>query len=446
MTKPADLADLSATELKRRLAEGSVRAAELAEACLTRVDEREETVQAWTFLDADTLRAQAKALDDHRAGGRPIGPLHGLPVAIKDVIDTAAMPTENGTVLDAGRRPGADAVLVSQLRSAGALIMGKAVSTELAYSSPGKTRNPHDPARTPGGSSSGSAAAVAAGMAPLAVGTQTGGSVIRPAAFCGIVGFKPSRGLISRRGVLCQAHTLDTPGVFARSVQDAAMIAETLMAFDPQSGETPRPTPPLLATADADPPLAPSFAFVRQPAWEKADADTRDGFAEISALLGEQCDELALPSPFDHALEVHRVIQVTELAKHFSAYEKRGRERLSEKLLAAIDEGAGILARDYLAALDWIGIYNAGLDEIFERVDAIITPAAPGEAPADLTTTGDPAFCALWTLCGVPAITLPLLQGANGMPIGVQLVGRAGDDGRLLRTARWLAQTLSQAA
>ena len=441
MTNPTDL---TAVDAARRMATGELRSTDLVSACLARIDEREEAVQAWAFLDADSVRAQAKALDDHRASGRPIGPLHGLPVAIKDIIDTASMPTENGTVLDAGRVPSTDAVLVSQLRSAGAIIMGKTVSTELAYSSPGKTRNPHDPTRTPGGSSSGSAAAVAAGMVPLAVGTQTGGSVLRPAAFCGVVGFKPSRGLISRRGVLCQAHTLDTPGVFARSVQDVAMIAETLAAVDPQSGEMPRSTPPLLATADSDPPMPPIFAFVKQPAWEKADADTRDGFAEITALLGEQCDEVALPSPFDDALEIHRVIQVTELAKHFSAYERKGRDRLSEKLLAAIDEGAGILARDYLAALDWIGVYKAGLDEIFERFDAIITPVAPGEAPADLTSTGDPAFCALWTLCGLPAITLPLLQGANDMPMGVQLVGRAGDDGRLLRTARWLALNLSQ--
>jgi aspartyl-tRNA(Asn)/glutamyl-tRNA(Gln) amidotransferase subunit A len=437
---------LSATAAIQKIRGGEVTSAELAEACLDRIEEREEAVQAWTFLDADAVRAQATALDEHRAAGRPLGPLHGLPVAIKDIIDTDGIPTENGTVLDAGRVPGADAVLVSQLRAAGALIMGKAVSTELAYFTPGKTRNPHDPARTPGGSSSGPAAAVAADMVPLAVGTQTAGSIIRPAAFCGIVGFKPSRGLISRRGVLCQSHTLDTVGVFARSVPDAALIAQTLTAFDPQSGESPRPTPHLLATAESDPPVPPSFAFIKQPAWDKADADTRDGFAEIVELLGDQCDEISLPAPFDQALDIHRLIQVTEMAKHFSRYVKKGRDRLSEKLLAAVDEGAGTLARDYLAALDWIGVYNAALDEVFDSFDAIITPAAPGEAPADLTVTGDPAFCSMWTLTGVPAVTLPLLQGANGMPIGVQLVGQASDDARLLRTARWLALKLSDAA
>ena len=438
--------DLPATEAIKKIRGGEITSVEMVQACLDRIEEREDAVQAWAFLDADTVRTQAQALDDHRAAGRPIGPLHGLPVAIKDIIDTKGMPTENGTVLDAGRVPGADAVLVSQLRAAGALIMGKTVATELAYFTPGKTRNPHDEARTPGGSSSGSAAAVAAGMVPLAVGTQTAGSVIRPAAFCGTVGFKPSRGQISRRGVLCQSHTLDTVGVFARSVPDAAMIAETLAAFDPQSGESPRPTPPLLATAESDPPVPPAFAFVKQPTWDEADADTRDGFAEIVELLGEQCQEVALPAPFDQALDIHRLVQVTEMAKHFSAYEKKGRDKLSGKLLAAFDEGAGILARDYLAALDWIGVYNAGLDEIFDSFDAIITPAASGEAPADLTQTGDPAFCSIWTLTGVPAITLPLLQGAGGMPIGVQLVGPAGDDARLLRTARWLALKLSDAA
>ena len=440
------LAELSATAAIEKIRGGEITSVEMAEACLDRIDEREEAVQAWAFLDADAVRANAQALDEHRAAGRPIGPLHGLPVAIKDIIDTEGMPTENGTVLDAGRMPGADAVLVSQLRAAGAVIMGKTVATELAYFTPGKTRNPHDEARTPGGSSSGSAAAVAAGMVPLAVGTQTAGSVIRPAAFCGIVGFKPSRGLISRRGVLCQSHTLDTVGVFARSVPDAALIAETLAAFDPQSGESPRPTPPLFATAESDPPVPPAFAFIKQPAWDKADADTRDGFAEIVELLGEQCEEVALPAPFDQALQIHRLIQVTEMTKHFSRYVKKGRDRLSEKLLAALDEGAGVLARDYLAALDWIGVYNSSLDEIFDSFDAIITPAASGEAPADLTQTGDPAFCSIWTLCGLPAVTLPMLEGANGMPMGVQLVGRAGDDARLLRTARWLALKLSDAA
>jgi Asp-tRNA(Asn)/Glu-tRNA(Gln) amidotransferase A subunit family amidase len=245
---------------------------------------------------------------------------------------------------------------------------------------------------------------------------------------------------------LCQSHTLDTLGVFARSVPDAALIAQTLAAFDPQSGESPRPTPHLLATAESEVPAPPNFAFVKQPVWDKADADTHDGFAEIAQLLGEQCEEVPLPASFDHGLEIHQRIQVAELAKHFSAYERKGRDKLSDKMLAAIDEGAGILARDYLAALDWIGVYNAVLDEIFEHFDAILTPVALGEAPADLSSTGDPAFCSLWTLCGVPAVTLPLLQGANGMPIGVQLVGPAGDDGRLLRTARWLAMKLSPAA
>jgi aspartyl-tRNA(Asn)/glutamyl-tRNA(Gln) amidotransferase subunit A len=438
--------DLSATEAIRKIRGGEITSMELVQAYLDRIEEREDAVRAWAFLDADAVLAQAQALHDHRAAGRPLGPLHGLPVGLKDIIDTAEMPTENGTVLDAGRTPDEDAVLVAQLKAAGAIIMGKTVPTELAYFTPGKTRNPHDPARTPGGSSSGSAAAVAAGMVPLAVGTQTAGSVLRPAAFCGIVGFKPTRGLISRRGVLCQSHTLDTLGVFARSVPDAALIAQTLAAFDPQSGGSPRPTPHLLATAESEVPAPPNFAFVKQPVWDKADADTHDGFAEITQLLGEQCEEVPLPASFDHGLEIHQRIQVAELAKHYRVYERKGRDKLSDKMLAAIDEGAGILVRDYLAALDWIGVYNAVLDEIFEHFDAILTPAALGEAPADLTSTGDPAFCSLWTLCGVPAVTLPLLQGANGMPIGVQLVGPAGDDGRLLRTARWLAMKLSPAA
>ncbi len=437
------LNELSATEAIRKIRNGEMTSEELAQACLDRIEEREDEVQAWAFLDADTVRAQAQILDDYRAKGLSIGPLHGLPVGLKDIIDTEEIPTENGTVLDAGRIPGNDAVLVSQLRAAGAIIMGKTVSTELAFSEPGKTRNPHDPSRTPGGSSSGSAAAVSAGMVPLAVGTQTAGSVIRPAAFCGIVGFKPSRGLISRRGVLCQAHSLDTVGVFARSVLDAALIAETLVAFDPQCGERPRPTPHLLATAESDPPMTPSFGFVKQTAWDKADADIHAGFAEIAEFLDKQCTEVALPAAFDQAQQIHRLIQITELTKHFSVYEKRGRDKLSEKMLAAMDEGAGILARDYLAALDRISNFNAALDEIFDDFDAIITPASLGEAP-DLTSTGDPVFCSLWTLCGVPAVTLPLLVGEHGLPVGVQLIGPRGDDARLLRTAAWLVKHLNE--
>ena len=439
-----DLARMTASELAPLVADGEVRAAEVADACLSALEAREPEVQAFAFVDPANVRAQAAALDEWRLAGRPIGPLHGIPVALKDIIDTEDMPTENGTVLDAGRRPRHDAACVSALRAAGAVIMGKTVTAELANRTPGATRNPHDPGRTPGGSSSGSAAAVAAGMAPLAVGTQTGGSVIRPASYCGTVGFKPTHGLLSLRGVLCRSHTLDTLGVFARSVDDAALIAEVLAAHDPASSMAPRPTPPLVSVARTEPPLAPVLAMVKEPWFDRADADMQDAFEEVREALGDIADEVPLPPPFAGALDRHSTISLAELSKYMTPYAQRGAEALSAQMRGDVEEGRTISARDYLIALDWIEILNAGLDEIFERYDAIITPAAPGQAPVGLGSTGDPSFNSLWTLCGTPAVTLPLLQGADGMPMGLQLVGPRNGDARLLRTANWLMRTLTE--
>jgi Asp-tRNA(Asn)/Glu-tRNA(Gln) amidotransferase A subunit family amidase len=440
------LADLSARDLLPRLAKGEVQASALTEACLERIAERDTQVEAWAFLDPDFARAQARHADETRTSGRPIGPLHGLPIGIKDIIDTRGMLTENGTLLDQGRRPKDDAALVSRLRAAGAIIMGKTVTTELAYFAPGKTKNPHDPSRTPGGSSSGSAAAVAAGMVPLAIGTQTTGSIIRPASFCGVVGYKPTFGMIPRSGVVSQAPHLDTIGVFGRCVEDAALLAECLSGFDANDpATTSAPRPPLRSVAASNAPVAPNFAFVKSPVWDQAEDVTREAFGELAEFLGPNCDEVVLPPPFAGGNATHRTIMLAELAKSFSPYYQRGKDQLSPQMRAAVEEGRTILAHDYLAACDWIEVFNAGLDEIFNRYDAIITPAAPGEAPAGLGATGNPAFCALWTLCGTPAITLPLLEGENGLPMGVQLVGRRHDDGRLLRTANWLAKRVSEA-
>lgn len=438
---------LDAVELRDRLAAGGLRATELAEACLERVRVREPEVGAWVWLDQDYIRQQAQALDDHRARGRPIGPLHGLPVGLKDIIDTAGIPTENGTAIDAGRTPAVDAFVVRRLRQAGALIMGKTITTELAFRSSGKTRNPHNPGHTPGGSSSGSAAAVAAGMVPLAVGTQTVGSVIRPASFCGVVGYKPSFGMIARTGVLAQAPSLDTVGVFAGSVSGAALLADCLSGHDPgDPASLLAPPPRLLDTAATAPPLRPSFAFVPQAGWDSVDPDTRDGFAELRQALGDSCDAVELPGPFSEAQGLVEVIQLAELAKSYSRYAQRGTERLSPALRDAIDEGRRISAHDYLAARDWPSVLNAALEAVFDRYDAIVTPAAQGSAPEGLASTGSPVFNGLWTFCGTPAVTVPLLQAGNGLPIGVQVVGRRGDDGRLLRTARWLVEFLAESA
>ncbi|RMF40078.1 MAG: amidase [Alphaproteobacteria bacterium] len=435
-----DAAELpGAVALRDRLASGALRASELVELCIARIAAREPEIGAWAWFDADFARDQARRLDEHRRAGRPIGPLHGLPVGLKDVIDTARIPTENGCALDAGRVPERDAFVVEQLRRAGAIVMGKTVTAELAFFAPGKTRNPHNPAHTPGGSSSGSAAAVADGMVPLAVGTQTAGSVIRPASFCGVTGFKPSFGAIPRRGVLRQSPTLDTVGVFAADPAGAALIAEVLFGFDPADPATsPAPHPRLLAAVQAGPPLPPVFALVRPPGWDRADPDLRAAFDELAEALGEQVFEVPLPAPFDHAATQREVINLAEMARCYYRYGRDGAEKLAPRTREALEEGNAILARDYLSALDWREVLYAGLDEIFLRCDAILCPAAPGPAPEGLEATGDPIFNGLWTLCGTPAVTVPILTASNGLPMGVQLVGRRGNDGRLLRSAQWL--------
>jgi Asp-tRNA(Asn)/Glu-tRNA(Gln) amidotransferase A subunit family amidase len=441
------LAGLSAVAARDEIARGALSALDLAESCLEAIRERDGAVGAWVHVDPEHVRRQARLADMQRKSGRPIGPLHGLPVGLKDIIDTADMPTENGTPLDSGRRPERDAAIVTRLRAAGAVLLGKTVTTELAYFQPSGTRNPHDADRTPGGSSSGSAAAVAAGMAPLTIGTQTNGSVIRPASFCGVVGYKPTHGLIPRTGVLMQSPWLDTIGVFARSVEDAALLAEAIQGHDVGDAHTRAIAHnPLLATARARPPVKPLFAFVKTPVWDHAAEDTRGALEEIAALLGAQCDTVDLPDIFANAHPAHRRVMVAGFAHNLRRYEERGGDVLSRRMREAIAEGRALAAVDYLSALDWREVLNAGLERVFDRFDAIVTPAAPGEAPLGLETTGDPVFNTIWTFCGVPAVTLPLAQGANGLPIGIQLVGRRGQDGRLLRTARWLADRVAAAA
>ncbi len=434
-----ELEKLSAVDAAAAITSGEITSEQLVQACLDRIVELEDQIQAWAHLDPDYALVQAREADATRQAGKPLGPLHGIPVGVKDIFDTKDMPTEDGTVLHAGRTPGQDATVVALLRQAGAVILGKTVTTELAVYAPGKTRNPHDPERTPGGSSSGSAAAVAAHMVPLALGTQTNGSVIRPAAFCGVCGFKPSHGLVPRHRILQLSRILDQVGVFARTVEDCALIAQHLMDFDERDPDT-RPQAPfkLAETAMQEPPVTPHLAFIKTPVWDRADDDTKDAFAELTEHLGENIAEYQLHGAFDAALEVHRTIMEADLARSFAREYERGKDKLSPELREKIERGQAVRAVDYNNAVDQIALFRGLLGEVFERYDAILTPAANGEAPAGLEATGDPAFCTLWTLCGMPAITLPLLRGSNGMPMGVQLVAPKGDDGRLLRTARWL--------
>ncbi len=397
--------------------------------CLERIAAVEPEVLAWAHLDIALALAQARDADRRRAAGEPLGALHGVPVGLKDIIDTCDFPTENGTVLHAGRRPENDAALVTRLRAAGAIILGKTVTTELATYAPGKTRNPHDPQHTPGGSSSGSAAAVAAGMVPLAVGTQTNGSVIRPAAFCGVYGYKPSFGLIPRAGVLCQSPAFDQVGVFARSIDDAALLAGQLCDGDGalmrDSAESPAPPP--------------KIAFVKTPLWGRVEADARMAISGLVDHLGATVTEQAMPSAATGAWDWQRTVMEAEIAFNFDTEWTLGRDRLSASLCEQIERGRAVSAFDYQRALTQIAVVNAAFDDLYARYDVILTPAVAGTAPRGLDSTGDPAFCTLWTFCGMPALTLPLLRGANGLPLGIQLVGPRLGDARLLRAARWLS-------
>lgn len=434
---------LSAADALAKLRGGELGCEELVRSCLQRIEETEPAVRAWIHLDPEHALRQARAADGHRRGGADPGPLHGLPVGVKDIFDTREWPTGCGTPLMAGRQPRSDAHVVSLLKAAGAVIMGKTVTTEFALYSPGETTNPHDARRTPGGSSSGSAAAVAMGMVPLAIGSQTNGSVIRPAAYCGVAGYKPTFGLISRAGALALSRPLDTVGVFARTLEDAALLAEPLIGYDERDPDTVlRAAPGLRAAVASDPPVAPQFAFVRSPVWERADDDARTGFEALAERLGDACDLVDLPEPFERALDCHRTLMCADVAKSLAGLYERGKDRLSGGLRAMIEEGRSVPAVDYNRALDFAAVLEAGLERLFERYDAIVTPATGGQAPLGLESTGSPAFCTTWTLTGVPAVSVPLLGGADGMPIGVQVVGRRHDDARLLRTARWLASRM----
>jgi Asp-tRNA(Asn)/Glu-tRNA(Gln) amidotransferase A subunit family amidase len=440
----SEMSGLGARDAAEAIRSGKVSSRELVQACLNRIEQFDQNIGAWAHLDTDLALAQAGQADKSRQLGHVTGPLHGIPVGIKDIIDTFDLPTECGTVLYAGRTPSTDAALVATLREAGAIILGKTVTTELAVYTPGKTRNPHNPERTPGGSSSGSAAAVAAFMTPLSVGTQTNGSVIRPASYCGVFGFKPSFGRISRQGVLAQSRPLDTVGVFARNLGDLALIADVLMVYDPNDPDMrPRARPAISRILADPPPLEPRLAFVRTPAWDRAAETTKDAFREMIEHVSDRVDVVDLPPLFNSALDDHKVIMEADLARSFASLYLDGGDKISEKLRGMIEQGQRVLATEYNAAVDRIREYNNVLDEYFVDYDALLTPSTPGEAP-DMAATGDPVFCTIWTLCGTPALNLPVLQGPGELPLGAQLVGARGDDARLFRTARWLVERLER--
>jgi Asp-tRNA(Asn)/Glu-tRNA(Gln) amidotransferase A subunit family amidase len=434
-----ELFRISATQAAAAVRSGKISSVQLVRACLDRINALEKNVQAWHFIDPEYALQQADAADRARSEGYSLGLLYGVPVGIKDIFDTADMPTENGTPLHAGRQPTTDATAVSLLRKSGAVIMGKTVTTELAVYAPAKTRNPHNPAHTPGGSSSGSAAAVAAGMVPLAIGSQTNGSVIRPASYCGVIGFKPTYGTISRQGMLPQSRPLDQVGVFSRTIEDAALIADQLMVFDDKdTAMQPRRPKQLGDVVSTYPSVTPRFAFVKSPVWHLADAHMQAALTEFVERLGKNISTVELPIAFNETVAIHQVIMEADLAKSFAAEYEHGAAQLSPVLCEMIERGQQVSAKEYQRAVAKVSRLTTELDLIFDRYDAVLTPAATGQAPKGLHSTGSPVFCTLWTLCGLPAISLPILKGPAGLPVGVQLVGKRGEDLNLFKTADWL--------
>lgn len=434
-------------EAAEAVRDGSVSSRKLVDDCLARIETLDPEIRAWAYLNPDHAREQAEACDKTRMQGKATGPLNGVPIGVKDIIDTAHVPTEYGFKAFKGRVPYEDAWVVSRLRHLGAVVMGKTVTAELANLGPSETRNPHNTDHSPGGSSSGSAAAVASYMVPGALGTQTGGSIIRPAAYCGVYGYKPTWGLIPRTGVLLQSHVLDHVGTFGRSVADAALLAECLMGYDSEDPATSVVNfpPPLSEICVQDPPVGVKLGFARTPKWAEADDTTKAAFEELGDALGDDVEDLELTGAFEAAWNWHRDLMNADNAFHYGAIYDRSGADMHPALAANIERGRSVTATHYLAALQGRDRLRDLWHKMLEDYDAVITPAAVGEAPESIASTGDPVFCKLWSLMGVPAISLPLMVGEKGLPMGVQLVGRAGDDAKLLRTANWLVGTLSAA-
>lgn len=423
------LHELTATDAARRIAEGSLTSQALVRACLERIEARESIVQAWTFLDPELALAQAQARD----ATLPVGPLHGVPVGVKDAFDTHDMPTAYGSSLYARHRPRRDAAPVALARGDGAVVLGKTVTTEFAFLAPGKTRNPHDPSRTPGGSSSGSAAAVADCMVPAAFGSQTAGSVIRPAAYCGVVGFKPSFGRISRSGVWQFAESLDTIGTLGRTVEDAALLAASA------SGRA-----SMRSGGPANPP--PRIGLYKTHDWERAAPESRLAVEDAARILDEASARLSvvpLSDSFTGLVQAHALVMAYEASHTFTHELRENPDALSSELVALLEQGLTTSPDDYDAALRERDAAVPELARIFEKVDLLLTPSVIGEAPLGLGSTGDPLFNRAWTFLGAPAIHLPGFSGPNGMPVGVQLVGPAGGEERLLAAARWVEEQLS---
>ena len=434
-----DIISLSANELVEKLKSGDISCVDACQAYIERINKFEKDVKAWSFFDKKLLLEKAKEKDEYRKSGKPVGPLHGLPIGVKDIIGTEDMPTECGTTLRKGMSESSDAEVINLLKVAGAIVMGKTVTTELAYFDPGKTTNPHDKTRTPGGSSSGSAAAVAAHMTPLSIGTQTKGSVIRPASYCGVVGYKPSFGLISRNGILKQSSKLDQVGVFGKNVEDVALLAKSLIKKDLYDKDTVHYSADnMLEECRKKLLFDPKFIFYKTSNWKNIDKESQKAFEFLIKKLKKNIEVFDEPSYFKDIHKHHQVIHETDMANSFQKYYKNSKNKLGKKLVEAIERGIKYSAGEYTEAKDFMEQSYRSYSEVFEDYYGVITPASTGVADKGLKSTGSPEFCTVWTYMGLPTISLPLLTGENNLPLGVQLAGNKLDDLRFLSTANWL--------
>ncbi|HXX12374.1 MAG TPA: amidase [Burkholderiales bacterium] len=429
-----ELYSLGLIEAVRRLSSGEMTSEAYTRSLLARVDQLEARVQAWQSLNKERALESAREADRRILAGRTPGALQGVPVGVKDIIDVRGMVTSMGSAVYERYVPEMNAEVVDRLHAAGAFVLGKTVTTEFAFLVPNKTRNPWNPAHTPGGSSSGSAAAVAAGFVPTAIGTQTNGSVIRPAAFCGVVGYKPGKGVLSTDGILPFSTSLDQPGVFARSVEDVALLvahlAHSRWTISPQISALKH---------------APRVVAVRTPVWHLAEPDQRSRFASDIAVLREAAaivDELDLPPGFNEAHRVHRIIMLHEAAAAARRVRAHHRDKIHAVINQALDEGERISVAEYERAVRKREALQRDFSRFLDDYDAVVTLPAAGEAPGSLESTGDPSFCTIWTLLGVPAITIPTGLGARGLPLGLQIVGNQGESNHLLATTMWCERQL----
>ena len=434
-----DIFSLSLEELALKIKDAQLSSVEVCERYIERINKFEKDVKAWAHFDKKVLLEKAAEADEHRKSGKPVGSLHGVPIAVKDIIGTVDMPTECGTVIRKGKSYSQNAEIIDLLHSSGAIVMGKTATSELAYLGPSSTTNPHDKTRTPGGSSSGSAASVAYFMAPASVGSQTGGSIIRPASYCGVVGYKPSYGLISRNGVLRTSYSLDHIGMFGRKVEDVAILAKVLIKkdkFDPATIHY--STENILNETKKGPLFEPKFIFYKTDHWKIIDKKSKESFEYFIKSFKKNIEIFDTPSYFKDIHKYHQIIHETDLANNFSVYFKKFKKKLSKYMQDAITRGNKYSAKEYAEAIDFMKRSYESYQEVFEDYHGVLSPSSPGVAPKGLKSTGTAEFNKVWSYLGTPCISLPLLEGENNLPLGVQLIGDKYDDHRFLGVAKWL--------